>query len=300
MPEITLSLGSNLFAYKDVNHVIRYCKKLDYIIENIELGGFRPSYCEEKFNNEIVLIPMVSFCNIPIRDVENYMYYGDYGLGFTMDWAIKNKLSPIIYVHENSDFLNLQNISIKSIPLAISEVVLNEVVKNSFRSFTENDSIYFFTKFVTNLNRSNVRYSQFTKFWKNEVFFKITHEVFEGELPNEPIIINSYNEREWRYVPFLDNQDFDEIIYQKKVGEDKVNPKYTKFKDNTKKPHFTEEKHMLKFDLDDLKYIIVKSASEIVEITKVLSEKYDENEVQDRLSKGHLYVLSKDSIKNDF
>ena len=296
MPEITLSLENNLFVYKDVNHLISYCKKLKYIIDNINNDGFRPSYCEEMLNNEKILIPMVSFCNIPIRDVENYMYYGDYGLGFNMEWAIKNKLSPVIYVHQNSDFLNLQNISIKNIPLAISEVVLNEVLKNSFTVFTENDSIYFFKKLVTDLNKSNTRYRQFTKFWKNEVCFKITHEEFKGEIPTT-ITINSYNEREWRYVPFVDNKEFDEIIYQNKEG--KNNPDYNKFKKETK-PHFTEEKHMLKFNLNDLKYIIVKNKLEIEQITKVLSIKYGKRDVQERLSKGHLYVLSKESIRNDF
>jgi hypothetical protein len=71
--------------------------------------GFHPSYCQEKIGDLKYLIPMVSFCNISIRDVGLYMRYGDYGIGMTMDWALQNRISPVIYVHENSPFSDLHS-----------------------------------------------------------------------------------------------------------------------------------------------------------------------------------------------
>lgn len=104
MPKTTLTIENDFLNYKNVNHIIHYLSNIDYILEIIKNKEMYPSYCKEEFNGEKVLIPMISFCNIPINDVENFMYYGNYGLGFTLEWAIKNNITPVIYAHEQSEF----------------------------------------------------------------------------------------------------------------------------------------------------------------------------------------------------
>ena len=96
------------FNQKKVGHIFHYTKTFDSLL-GILKSGFLPSYCQETVGDLKYLIPMVSFCNISIRDVGLYMRYGDYGIGMTMDWALQNRISPVIYVHENSPFSDLHN-----------------------------------------------------------------------------------------------------------------------------------------------------------------------------------------------
>lgn len=298
MALITFSIADKIFPSKDVNHVIRYCSKLNYIIDNINLGGFYPSYCQEKFNKEDLLIPMVSFCNIPIKDVENYMYYGDYGIGFTMEWALKNKLSPVMYVHENSDFLELS----KSIDKEMLEVYMHLY----FKEFKDNIlnpkddqhdfSKSFFEISVVKLNQFNIRIKQFTKEWKNEVEFKVQFSDIECQ-KSIPKTINSYNEREWRYVPNIENNEFEKFINYEENSQ--INPKYTKMA-KRKKPHITDDKYKLAFDLNDIKYIIVNKASEISTVMEILKSKYNEVDVIQNLTNGNLNIISREIIRSDF
>ncbi|RTZ05707.1 abortive infection system antitoxin AbiGi family protein [Flavobacterium sp. GSP6] len=298
MATLTFSVKNDLFPSKEINHIIRYCSELNHIIDNINLGGYYPAYCKENFDDNDLLIPMVSFCNIPIRDVENYMYYGNYGIGFTMEWALKNKLSPVMYVHENSDFLELSK--------SIDKEMLEVFMQLYFKEFADNIlnpkddqhdfSKSFFEISVVKLNQFNIRIKQFTKPWKNEVEFKVQF----SDIECQKIITkttNSYNEREWRYVPNIENNDFDKFINCEEDGQ--INPKYTEVS-NLEKPHIKDTKYKLAFDLNDVKYIIVNKTFEISTVIETLKSKYNEADVIQNLTNGNLNIISRETIRNDF
>lgn len=298
MPKITFSVEDNLFPNREINHIIRYCSKLKYIEDNIKLGGFQPSYCKEKFNGDDILIPMVSFCNIPINEVENYMYYGDYGIGFTMDWAIRNNLSPVIYVHENSDFLELSKI--------IDVEMLQLYMTLYFKEFEDNilepkENQHEFSKslfdgIIVKLNQLNIRVRQFTKFWKSVVLYDVDFKDIECEKQVNKII-NSYNEREWRYVPNFENNEFEKFINHK--IDNKVNKKFITVIE-TPKPHITDVKFTLRFNLEDIKYIIVSKTDEIEKVIKILKDRYNEIEVNNNLNNGQLNIISREALRKDF
>lgn len=70
------------------NFKIKYCKETIYFGEKY------------KFN---IFVPMVSFCDIPLSQVKDHIgRYGDYGIGLNRDWAIKNKLNPVLYLEPDS------------------------------------------------------------------------------------------------------------------------------------------------------------------------------------------------------
>src|SRR6185436_5692429 len=76
--------------------------------------GFFAQYSEEHFENflpeksiyRVTLVPLISFCDLTImqlaRDSVHTEDFGNYGIGLTKTWGIKKKVSPVIYVHENS------------------------------------------------------------------------------------------------------------------------------------------------------------------------------------------------------
>ena len=91
------------FKQKKINHVFHYTKRYDWL-QKILKTGFAPSYCYERINDSEFFIPMISFCNIPLKDVDNYMRYGKYGIGMSMEWAVRNNISPVIYIHDQTPF----------------------------------------------------------------------------------------------------------------------------------------------------------------------------------------------------
>lgn len=307
MPKVEFSLNEKFFNNKDVDQIIRYCSKLEYIIENINIGGFQPSYCKELYQDELILIPMVSFCNIPLTDVGKYLYYGDYGLGFSLDWAVKNKISSVNYVHENSEFSKLANeINISMLTNyagyhfnKVLEEKLNQRGINCDNPFKNSNEPNFDE--MLSVNKIAIKSIQFMKFWKNEVEFDLCFEEFSCNTKITKII-NSYNEREWRYVPELSvEEEYQETILETKTenNEKTTNPVFTRFIDE-KKPHLKDEKFMLKFLLEDLKYIIVKNNIEVNEIVICLNEKYGKENVYNRIIEGKLKILTKENIMNDF
>jgi hypothetical protein len=302
MAKIRMSLKDNILNKKEVNHIVRYCDKIEYLLENISTKCFQPSYCKEIFNNQKLLIPMVSFCNILLRDVENYMYYGDYGLGFNIDWAIRNKISPVIYTHDTSEILNLFKIIGKNLTLLNLDLSINKI-KNDIQGysniFNNKDSISDLA--IKDIFNGNIKTIQFTKPWKSKMKFEI-EIISNGKITciDNEIDINCYNEREWRFVPNFNKNEFDNIIMENDSIES--HNKYTKYTDSKKepKPHIRQIEYGLTFDLNDLRYIIVRDSNEVQKVINVLNSSFNQDQVYENIKNGKLLILTKDSLRNDF
>ena len=71
----------------------------------ILMNGFWPRFCLEdvswlKYPDfDFIAYPMVCFCDIPLSRVnEHVSFYGEYGLGLTKDWAVRNGITPVQYI----------------------------------------------------------------------------------------------------------------------------------------------------------------------------------------------------------
>ncbi|MBX3711428.1 MAG: hypothetical protein KF800_05660 [Lysobacter sp.] len=88
------------------NSIIHFTKSKESL-KGILSDNFKLKYCREimPFSDEqvVVYVPMVSFCDIPLSQVKEHIEkYGEYGLGLTREWAVKNKLNPVLYVEPSS------------------------------------------------------------------------------------------------------------------------------------------------------------------------------------------------------
>lgn len=153
------------FNQKKINHIFHYTNSFE-ILMKILRNGFAPSYCSEKINDIEYFIPMVSFCNIPLKDVDNYMRYGKYGIGMNLDWAVNNGISPVIYIHENTpfrelhsqiNFIHLMNLANKMLGDKFKEITDN--IENK-KDYSNDETI------IKDINNITVITLQFFKNWK--------------------------------------------------------------------------------------------------------------------------------------
>jgi len=241
-------------------------------------NGFAPSYCIEKVGDNDYYIPMVSFCNIPIKDVELYARYGNYGIGMSLDWAIRNSISPVVYTHETTKFRNIHN-DINNIQIMnLFGKMFQNAIKSKLEGNEDTTDYSEYEKVIQEINRITVPAIQHFKNWKVQ---------YKGKE------IITYLEKEWRYIPDLPGEA-NQIIHQ--TEEEFQLLKNNEFR---KKPHFPELALQIT-EISDLRYIMIKNESQRNLIISILQKKFDEKKVTNAILSGNLLIFSPTNIKNDF
>lgn len=264
------------FNQKKINHIFHYTNSFEVLLKIIR-NGFAPSYCDEKINEIDYYIPMVSFCNIPLKDVDLYMRYGKYGIGMSLEWAVRNSISPVIYIHENTPFKDLH----KQINLINLNQIATKYFANMYKEITENvkdNNNYEQDKnLLKQINDVTVPTLQFFKNWKT------IHK-------NKEII--TYQEREWRYIPNLINEKRLITIEDKEFNE-------LSQKDLKPKPHLPE--YSLKIDLiSDLRYLVIKTEEQRKKVMEILAKKFTLEKLTESILSGKFIILTEEQINNDF
>ncbi|MBS1493084.1 MAG: hypothetical protein JST55_06225 [Bacteroidetes bacterium] len=174
------------------NTLFHLTGKRENVID-ILTNNFCPYYCEEDFepliekNPEIefntkTYVPMVSFCDLSLNKIKKHLYdYGFYGIGLTKEWGMKNGITPVIYMHKQSN-------SVRTMINIFGDLVKNAKELEKIKVATEN--YYYFLNYV---------------------------KPYEGFLKRRDRKVRFYDEREWRFVPdpkFIES--YTEEDYQKK------------------------------------------------------------------------------------
>jgi hypothetical protein len=187
-------------------------------------------------------IPMVSFCDNPLSQAKYFLdNYGNYAIGMNIDWGIKNKLNPVVYLEEESYLSETLDLAMNSMSF------LHDYAekKLDFKKKSEVKKIY-------NLQTFPVEVTRFSK-------------PYRGKLERNGTTVENYkfyDEREWRYVP-----DSKQTYFELGL----IEPDYEKFKEkNPTKPHFKE--NGLKFKANDIKYIILKNKDEVPNLIDFLMD----------------------------
>lgn len=88
-------------------------------LKRILKNGLWPHYCLEDVGwlgydaHDYVAYPMVCFCDIPLSRISDHVnFYGEFGIGFTRQWAEANGLNPVLYVAgENNVSLSFRELN---------------------------------------------------------------------------------------------------------------------------------------------------------------------------------------------
>lgn len=210
------------------------------------------------------LIPMISFCDIPLHLVSDHInQYGKYGIGLSREWAIKSRLNPVFYYQTKSilfkefdsmmeiqhkDFIGLQKIKTEN-----GQGITIPSIRN----------VYMKSRYIL----------QYYKPWYGYDFKMKKERYF-------------YDEREWRYVPVAKNRI--ESIYTDKDDFMSMKDEYYKL---LKAP-------ILKFKPQNVNYIILHKEAERYEVIQKIRDiknKYDPCDVETLISK----IITVEQIEDD-
>ncbi|NOQ32264.1 MAG: hypothetical protein GQ570_14225 [Helicobacteraceae bacterium] len=231
------------------------------------MNDFKVSFCHERITftkkENSLYIPMVSFCDIPLSEVKNHVKrYGSYGIGLTKEWAIKSKLNPVLYIQEGSYFAENISSSINS-------------YNRSIKSLSKAISIQPFME----LDEEHKGFLDVLRYIKN-----YQADLKRKDKPPEKDYRFS-DEREWRYVPNI-TEHIEGICFEAQYDEKRLTDSIKDYR--------------LRFEPNDIKYVIVKDDNDIEEFLEVFHKekgnKYTYSDIQ-RLSTR---IITTEQIMNDF
>ena len=284
---------------QSANTLFHFVKEELFLKDILAKKALLPRYCKEdvrylgiKNGNtpyEEIAILQKCFCDIPFHKLTEKFYlhgigdayeklkeeeqfkissnnthtsfYGSYGIAFSKEWGESHNLQPVHYINENSDYVkDFQKVFNHSLNLEnLDDLIANDL-----------------------LNRLS--------------FMKPVRGIMERKIPMEDnnntlsinFLKNFHDEKEWRYVPSSQNLD------QCKIPPMFTNSNKFAFLDrinNISIPNSTFESLWLKFELEDIKYIIVPNANSRNSIIKFILELAIEEENHNIDSMMDYYIL---------
>ncbi len=211
------------------------------IIKSIIENGFRFSYCKESLCDLTRCIdfsyPMVSFSHLRHEEAKHILRtYGHLSIGMKSEWAIKNKLNPVLYFERNSSITNT---------ILEGFDVLNKIDTNTIKSSISNSLI-----------------GERHKYYKQSFAISSFSKNFYGSLiRNEKTVDNHYcfgAESEWRLI--LEKGSIEPFLLKE---ENKV--------DFNKQAH----QEFLTFEFEDIEYFGVEAQFHENGIKEALINKFN-------------------------
>lgn len=220
--------------------LFHFTKELKFLINYLTKKMLSPRYSNENISYlhikgiDEMAFPMKCFCDINLHKLGVHIEsYGSYGIAFSKDWGMQNKIQPIQYINPesilSSDFTQAFNIALNT----IKESSDNEKV---FKNFLMHELMY----------------------WKP----------YQGEQMDCDGVIKLKcftDECEWRFVPDVTKADFDQVLYKKSQLDKQKYDVFSDAMDGIKEIS-------LQFEYSDIKYIIVKSRDDFKDISSVIKE----------------------------
>ena len=267
-------------------------------LQTLLIEGFKPSYAKEQLGDRDIIVPMISFSNVLLRDLgENeVLNYGEYGIGFSRSWAISKNINPVIYTYKDGEA-----------QASLTNYLENVVLVSKLRDFKEQFEEWTKCKCgklssslnITNTSEEAMNLVDFVSSNYNEELVEhltnFANSIFSATKPfiylTKPYQVENrngdtfiaYNDREWR-------KTFIELDFQ--VEDTKEYDHWL----NQKKPHFHEEKYRLTFDVSEISAILIKNEDERSDIIDALSQKFPKVEIENLIKGEKLFIDTKDKL----
>jgi hypothetical protein len=189
---------------------------------------------------------MISFCDIPLSLAKQHISkYGKFAIGLSKEWGITNRLNPVLYIESNSIIANDINNSRKEFS-NMSKTLVEHVTSKKF--FPKS-----LVPVLHNIIQTIYTYRNTLRFIKN----------YQGTLvrgKKKYLNYRFYDEREWRYVPEINDTRIKSYI---------KDAEYQTYRGTSKAKPFLREIN-IEFKAKDIKYLIVESNNDIPRLIKAI------------------------------
>lgn len=241
-----------------------------------------------------LVVPMTCFCDIPLSQIKNHTSaYGNYAIGLSKSWGIKNQVSPVHYVYPNSTTSEiLKSLSEQLQRFFDIEDNKTELNENNYLSQLPDEVQHLVESHKT---QENMRVAEKVLELQGQLAHFIRYlKPYEGKIyRNEKYsdeIQNFYEEREWRYVPPKE-------LLKKVAVKDSYKSEFFKNPIKRRLINIKLATHLkLDFKPDDIRFIIVKHDSEIPKILDEIHEIYRNKATYDELRLLGTRLISLDQI----
>lgn len=283
---------------KQIDFLYHFTRDLETLKE-IFKHGFKPSYAKEQLADINILVPMVSFSNILLRDVgeDEVLNYGDYAIALTREWGIGNQVNPVVYTYEKGMLYNALNTFLHN-SIFLSRI---QEYKDYFKKFSDCKCGPFSKLiYLTNTSKEVMDILDYLSIKYDEHLVEILSNhaktIHETNFPiitlTKPYKVVSskgkefiaYNDREWRKL-YSDLK----VIFES-------DPEYDKWV-SSKKPHFNDEPYLLKFGMEDVMAILVKETDEIPKVIHELKSIPNFSEIDKLIANNSIIIGTKDQLE---
>ena len=264
--------------------------------------GFLPNYCREVMpNGNILGIPMVSFCDIPLtRAGEHRSRYGKFAVGLGEKWGTMQDLNPILYIKSAHLKSSMQSLVLS---MENSRMLRHEKIEELRHDPKYKD---IFVGFSDALNSSELlklideKDRHLFSFIGESVDVSTLHQMqgymkLHSFTDDKGRVIYNYDDREWRYI--VSGSSEKERWLR---GENE----YNNWRGKTDKPKPRSTFAPLRFTAHDVQYILVEKESESLKLIDAVNrmKTIGGNEVADDSDRQLLLtkVLSVERLSRDF
>lgn len=244
-----------------------FTTELEYLITTIRNKMISPRYCEEDIRYlripgiKKMAYPMKCFCDINLHRLNVHLeWYGYYGLAFSKEWGMKNGIQPMQYINPDSALRKDFSSAFSSALNLSMEKETNAQLK--MKSFLLHEMMY---------------YKPYEGKIKNRNTGKIENKCFTDEC-------------EWRFIPDVTKVGFRQVYYGKDIFNE------GNLRDISNSMEGIDE-ISLKYEYKDIKYIIVKTKTDLKTLAdEIVSWKLTDEITYQLISK----IIVWDDSKEDF
>lgn len=247
--------------------LFNFTTHLDYLLDTLTSGMISARYCDEDIRYlkikrmKRISYPMRCFCDINMHKLDEHLsWYGYYGIAFSKEWGMTNGIQPVQYINPQSTLCDdFSKAFSKALKIKPKTQTMEEFI---MKSFLLHQLLYLkpYSGRIKNRNTNKKQKKCFT------------------------------DECEWRFIPDVSKAGFCPLYYDEHI----INA--GNLVDISNAMSGLEEAS-LKFKYSDIKYIIVKTEEDFVNLAKALSSlKLEENEEKVLISK----VIIWDKSRGDF